>query len=67
MSWFGAWVGDRLGRGATKAMLAEPKSFDAGPIKQKTEEGICADEARYDADARRLHAEDAAAKRRQDP
>jgi hypothetical protein len=65
MSWFKAWLGYGLGRGAARAIFAEDEKQPAGPpIRPQTEEEIRADEARYDEDARRLDAEDEAAKKR---
>lgn len=65
MSWFKAWLGYGLGRGAVKAIFGEDRPEAARPpIRQQTEAEIRADEARYDEDAKRLAAEDEAAKRR---
>jgi hypothetical protein len=68
MGWFKEWFGYGLGVGAAKAILGDGEQAgggaERGPIRQQTEAEIRADEARYDEDARRLDAEDAAAKRR---
>ena len=65
MSWFRAWLGYGLGRGAAKAIFGEDKPEAARPpIRQQTEEEIRADEKRYDEDAKRLDAADEAAKKR---
>jgi hypothetical protein len=63
MSWLGAWFGYGLGAGAAKTILGEAKTPPSGPVRQQTEAQIRADEARYDEDAKRLDAEDAAAKK----
>jgi hypothetical protein len=67
-SWLKAWIGYSLGAAAAKTIFGEDKPQGGGtsraPIRQQTEAEIRADEARYDEDARRLDAEDAAAKRR---
>jgi len=64
MSWFKAWFGYGLGAGAAKVIFGEDKpEAERAPIRQQTEAEIRADEKRYDEDARRLDAEDAAAKR----
>ena len=64
MSWFQAWLGYGIGRGIAKATLGgdRPRA-DPGPIRSMTEEQIRADEKRFDEEAKRLDAEDAAAKR----
>jgi hypothetical protein len=63
MSWFNAWFGYGLGRGAARAVFGEhPDRAAQPPIRQQTESEIVADEKRYDEDARRLAAEDEAAK-----
>jgi hypothetical protein len=49
--------------GAAKAIFGEAKSAPENPIRQQTEAQIRADEARYDEDAKRLDAGDAAAKK----
>ena len=64
VGWFQAWFGYGLGRGAAKAIFGEDQRSSGGPIRQQTEEEIRADEKRYDEEAKRLDAEDAAAKRR---
>ncbi len=65
MSWFRAWLGYGLGRGAARAIFGEGESEGARPpIRSKTEAEIRADEERYDEEAKRLDAEDEAAKRR---
>jgi hypothetical protein len=64
MSWFKTWFAYGLGRGAAKAILGEDRREAGPPIRQQTEEEIRADEKRYDEDAKRLAAEDEAAKRR---
>jgi hypothetical protein len=63
MSWFTGWFGYGLGAGAAKEVFGETKTPPEAPIRQQTEEQIRADEARYDEDAKRLDAEDAAAKK----
>ncbi len=63
--WLVDWLAYGFGAGAAKAILGDrrPKSSAAdGPIRQQTEAEIRADEKRYDEDARRLDAEDAAKK-----
>ena len=68
MSWFKAWLGYDLGRRATKAIFGEDKPEAARPpIRQQTEADIRADEKRYDEDAKRLDAEDEAARKRGAP
>jgi hypothetical protein len=62
MSWFTGWFGYGLGAGAAKAVFGERKAAQ-DPIRHQTEAEIRADEARYDEDAKRLDAEDAATKR----
>jgi hypothetical protein len=62
MSWFTGWFGYGLGAGAAKEIFGETKAAPEAPIRQRTEAEIRADEARYDDDAKRLAAEDAAAK-----
>jgi hypothetical protein len=66
-SWFKKWFGYGLGAGTAKAINGDGKpeggGAGRGPIRQQTEAEIRADEKRYDEDARRLDAEDAAAKR----
>lgn len=67
MGWLQAWFGYRLGAGAARALLgddARRSERERWPIRQQTEEEILADEKRYAEDAKRLDAEDAAAKRR---
>ncbi|WP_437714529.1 hypothetical protein WMF45_50105 [Sorangium sp. So ce448] len=65
MSWFTAWFGYGLGRGAAKAIFSEDKPEAVRPpIREQTEAEIRADEKRYDEDAKRLDREDKAAKRR---
>ena len=65
MSWFEAWLGYGFGRGAAKVIFGDDKPQEARPpIRPQTEEEIRADEKRYDEDAKRLDAEDEAAKRR---
>jgi hypothetical protein len=65
VSWFGAWLGYGFGRGAAKAIFGESRAADARPpIRQQTEAEIRADEKRFDEDAKRLDAEDLAAKKR---
>jgi hypothetical protein len=63
MSWFKEWFGYGLGAGAAKAIFGEHKPAAGEPVRQQTEEEIRADEKRYDEEAKRLDAEDAAAKR----
>jgi hypothetical protein len=63
MSWFRGWFGYGLGVGAAKAIFGEGKSDPGGPVRNMTEAQIRADEKRFDEDARRLDAEDAAATR----
>jgi hypothetical protein len=63
MSWFSGWFGYGLGAGAAKEIFGETKAAPGNPIRQQTEAEIRADEARYDEDAKRLDAEDAAAKK----
>jgi hypothetical protein len=63
MSWFTGWFGYGLGAGAAKAVFGETKAVPDAPVRQMTEAQIRADEARFDEDARRLDAEDAAAKK----
>ncbi len=62
MSWFTGWFGYGLGAGAAKAIFGETKTAPGNPIRQQTEAEIRSDEARYDEDAKRLDAEDAAKK-----
>jgi hypothetical protein len=62
MGWLSAWFGYGLGKGAAQAIFGEDRPA-GGPIRHQTEEEIRADERRYDEDARRLDAEDRAAKR----
>jgi hypothetical protein len=64
MSWFTGWFGYGLGAGAAKAIFGETKATPGSPARQQTEAQIRADEARYDEDAKRLDAEDDAAKKR---
>ena len=65
MSWFNAWFGYGLGRGAARAIFGEHRAQEAQPpIRQQTEAEIRADEKRYDEDEKRLAAEDDAAKKR---
>lgn len=66
MSWFDTWFAYGLGRGAAKAVLGEDHQQEAArpPIRPQTEEEIRADEKRYAEDAKRLDAEDEAARRR---
>jgi hypothetical protein len=67
-SWFKNWFAYGLGAGVAKAIFGDDKQEGQAPargqIRQQTEEEIRADEKRYDEDARRLDAEDAAAKGR---
>jgi hypothetical protein len=63
MSWFTGWFGYGLGAGAAKAIFGETKAASGHRIGQQTEAQIRADEARYDEDAKRLDAQDAAAKK----
>ena len=64
MSWFTAWLGYGFGRGAAKAVFGEDRpAAERAPIRQQTEAEIRADEKRYDEDAKRLDADDAARKR----
>ena len=65
MGWLQAWFGYGLGAGAAKTLFGEDRPAPAGPIRGRTEEEIRADEARYDEDARRLDAADAARKAHQ--
>jgi hypothetical protein len=65
MSWLKAWFGYGLGAGAAKAVFGESERSSDGPIREQTEEQIRADEKRFDEDAKRLDAEDAARKRRE--
>jgi hypothetical protein len=63
--WFQSWFGYGLGAGAARAIFGERRSegsAERGPIRQQTEAEIRADEKRYDEDAKRLDAEDAAKK-----
>ena len=64
--WLQRWFGYGLGAGAAKAILGESRPEGSAParepIRQQTEAEIRADEKRYDEDARRLDAEDAAKK-----
>ena len=62
MSWFNAWFGYGFGRGVAKAIFGEDRSEARPPIHPQTEAEIRADEKRYDEDAKRLDAEDAASK-----
>ena len=65
--WFNRWFGYSLGTGAAKAVFndqPEARREARGPIRMQTEAEIRADEKRYDEDARRLDAEDAARKER---
>jgi hypothetical protein len=63
VSWFSAWFGYGVGREVARAVLGESRSEGARPpIVPKTEAEIRADERRYDEDAKRLEAEDAAAR-----
>jgi hypothetical protein len=65
MSSFTAWLGYSLGARAAKALFGEDQAEAARPpIRQQTEAEIRADERRYDEDAKRLDAADAAAKKR---
>jgi len=63
---FNRWFGYGLGAGAANAVfgggLPEAGGEARGPIRMRTEAEIRADEKRYDEDARRLDAEDAARK-----
>ena len=52
-----------LGESAAKEIFGETKAAPEAPIRQQTEAEIRADEVRYDEDAKRLAAEDAAAKK----
>ncbi len=61
-SWFKAWLGYGFGAGAAKAIFGESRAAAPAPVHEQTEAEIRADEARYDEDARRLAAEDAAKK-----
>jgi hypothetical protein len=64
MSWFNAWFGYGLGRGAARAIFGEPRAEEARPpIRPQTEAEIRADERRYAEDERRLDAEDEVAKK----
>jgi len=63
MGWFKAWFGYGLGAGVAKTIFGEDHPPAGGPIRHQTEEEIRADERRYDEDAKRLEAEDAAMKR----
>jgi hypothetical protein len=63
MGWFTGWFGYGLGAGAAKAIFGEKRSTAGGPVRNMTEAEIRADEKRFDEDAKRLDAEDAAAKR----
>jgi len=63
MAWFKSWFGYGLGRGVAQAIFGEGRPAAPGPIRNMTEEQIKADEKRFDEDARRLDAEDAAEKR----
>ena len=62
MGWLRSWFGYGLGAGVAKTIFGEPKTAPGGPILHQTEEQIRADEKRFDEDARRLDAQDAAAK-----
>jgi hypothetical protein len=64
MGWFKQWFGYGLGAGVARTIFGEEHREPGGPIRHQTEEQIRADERRYDEDARRLEAEDAAVKRR---
>lgn len=60
-SWYRSWFGYGLGRGIAQAIFGESKSAP-GPVRNMTEADIKADEKRFDEDAKRLDAQDAAAK-----
>jgi hypothetical protein len=60
MSWLTGWIGYR----AARSLFADGTSRRAPePVRNQTEEEIRADEKRFDADAKRLAAEDDAARR----
>ena len=65
-SWFKNWFAYGLGAGVAKAIFGDDEREDRAsarePIRQQTEEEIRADEKRFDEEARRLDAADAAAK-----
>lgn len=57
---FGYGLGARVGRAIFGASFEEKAKEPQAPIRQQTEEEILADEKRYDEEAKRLDAEDAA-------
>jgi hypothetical protein len=67
MGWLQGWFGYGLGAGVAKAIFGEDKPSAKGPIRQQTEEEIRADERRFDEDAKRLDAADAARKKHSSP
>ena len=66
--WYTRWFGYGPGAEVVKALFGDVQPDGGGkargPIRMQTEAEIRADEKRYDEDARRLDAEDAATKMR---